>query len=222
MYLVYNGVKQEEVGGAAIATGLTKENISKGVKELEQKEAREDRQEKERIARETKKAEEKKLKREAKNKRKNDKLNKKNAKEVEEKRVAKLEGGEKLEHDIIELMGKDRIKSLNIFDTGYNNTVRLSFVGRDNLTTAFIREGMKMDMLDVLFLIQDSKIKFEDISIFVQFPTIDSYGNESTENIMMGRFSQETVDKLNKENKATIRADLHLISEEWEQGSTLD
>ena len=90
-------------------------------------------------------------------------------------------------------------KRKNIVDTSFDEETGLLttiVLGNDNLSTKFIVGGMHKAITGVA---QDMKAVAEvkELMIFVQFPLVDSYGNEKDGDVMRVNLTRSTLDKIN-------------------------
>lgn len=116
---------------------------------------------------------------------------------------------EKLEAEIIEVVGEEAFQTLN-YNPG-NNFALIKFRGSEGLTSELAVKGMYMDISNILKAIQ------EDIEVNVDFNVTyllyDTYGKESEEIVIKATFNNETIKKIDFEN--FDYNNIPLIADDW-------
>jgi hypothetical protein len=80
-----------------------------------------------------------------------------------------------------------------------NGNLFIAVFAHDNLTEKMIKEGMWMDVSNVLKSLKDNK-DIKNISFNIVMPLQDAYGNSSNETVMKLTFSESTRSKINWDN----------------------
>lgn len=178
--------------------------------EKAEREARQEQREQERTekkaAKEQKKVDEEKAKKEAEaEKDKNEEAKK------EEKKLTPEEDLNKKFADIShgELLGIGGVFDEEPF------SMQIEYLGSENLTNNMTVKGMKISILDAVYIAKESGYEIENLGISMKYPLVDKYGNTEDEYVIKSTFSKETLDKLSDDKNKINKDNLDAIADSW-------
>lgn len=88
---------------------------------------------------------------------------------------------------------KNRLNDLNLED----KHLFLEVIGNDNLSKNMIRGGMLRTAEDIFSEIFTEFDYLEEVTLSINFPMVDSYGNEKLSRVMLIWFTREQAEKVN-------------------------
>ncbi|MFC3212715.1 hypothetical protein [Planomicrobium okeanokoites] len=94
-------------------------------------------------------------------------------------------------------------------------SAEISFLAKENLSSNMTVEGMKDDIKNALYTLKESGYTFDSISINVDYPLTDQYGNSENETVIKATYAGETLDKLGDDKHALKNDNLATIADEW-------
>jgi hypothetical protein len=76
-------------------------------------------------------------------------------------------------------------------------SVQVAFTIQDNLTANLVRDGAKLDVLDILKAVQASGYSYDEIAIRATTSLTDVYGNTREGEVLRVSYNRATVDRIN-------------------------
>ena len=94
-------------------------------------------------------------------------------------------------------------------------TLQVEFTGKENLSSKMTVKGMKLAILDALYVVKDSGLDMSNVKVTIKYPLVDQYGNASDEYVIKSDFSGDTLAKLNEDKKAVDADNIPNIADSW-------
>ncbi len=79
------------------------------------------------------------------------------------------------------------------------STIYVTFRIQDNFSNEWIREGMGSDTLEILYVVRNSGLEYDELVVEGTFPLIDAYGNTEESTVLVATYKKDTVERINFE-----------------------
>ena len=87
-----------------------------------------------------------------------------------------------------------------------NSTIYVTFRIQDNFSNKWIRDGMGEDTLQILYVVRNSGLSYDELVVEGTFPLVDSYGNTEESTVLVATYKKDTVERINFEGTVKMFA----------------
>lgn len=92
----------------------------------------------------------------------------------------------------------DKLTDVQIIDDGA--VIDVYWGVNDNLSDGWVKDGAKLDIVNILKTIRESSINYESVGVYGKFPLVDKLGNSSEGFVIKAKYNRVTVDKIKFDN----------------------
>lgn len=126
----------------------------------------------------------------------------KEQKAAEEKLDKEMPKGsvDRLKHNVKEALGSSNRGNQRYEITITGGALEIYVFANDNLTPSLIRSQVKSDIFDTLKAIHDSQYDYTDVEFTISEEFADKFGNTNETPVVLAKYSQSTVDRINWKN----------------------
>jgi len=87
-----------------------------------------------------------------------------------------------------------------------DSTIYVTFRIQDNFSAEWIRDGMGQDTLQILYVVRNSGLPYDELVVEGTFPLVDAYGNTEESTVLVATYKKDTVERINFEGTVKMFA----------------
>lgn len=94
-------------------------------------------------------------------------------------------------------------------------SLEIEYKGKENLSEKMTIKCIQLTVRDAVYAIKDLGLNIDQISVNIEYPFVDKYGNSTNRYVIKSKYTAATIKRLNKDSKNFKVENLPIVADEW-------